>query len=267
MMNAIVPGTLAILCYVAGAFRQSQTLMSQREPARAVVLILGLVAVINHLFSVAALMMVPAGLSLGLLNVASLVFALVAGLAIFKSTYMPLENLFVFLFPAAALATFAGLIFPHASLPPAQLSGGVLTHALLSVLAYSLLIIAIGQAVLLWFQDRALKQKNVSGIVRVLPPLVTMESLLFQLLWTGFIFLTLSIASGFIFLEDLFAQRVAHKTIFSILSWCVFAVLLIGRHQLGWRGNKALRWILGGGALLLLGYFGSKFVIELVLQG
>lgn len=266
MMNAILPGTLAILCYLASALRQSQTLMGRKEPARALVLILGLIALINHLFSLIALIMVSDGLSLGIFNVVSLVFAVVAGLAIFKSTYMPLENLFVFLFPTAALAEFAALIFPPAPVPHAALGGGVLTHALLSVLAYSIFIIAFGQALLLWVQDRALNKKHVSGIVRVLPPLVTMESLLFQLLWTGFIFLTLSITSGFIFLEDLFAQRVAHKTVFSLLSWMVFAVLLIGRHQLGWRGNKALRWIFGGCGLLLLGYFGSKFVVELVLH-
>ncbi len=266
LMSAVVPGAIAVLFYAASAFRQSQTLMGHRPSARAMVLILGLVAVLNHAFSVGALILVPDGLHLGFLRVASLVFLVVAALALFSSVYKPLENLFVLLFPVAALVELAALAFPSVASPRTDLGGGVLAHALLSIVAYSLLIIAVCQAVLLAFQDHALKSRNIGGIVRVLPPLETMEGLLFQMLWTGFLFLTLSIASGFVFLEDMLGQKVAHKTLFSLLSWIVFAVLLAGRHRLGWRGEKAIRWTVGGGILLLLGYFGSKVVLELVLQ-
>jgi hypothetical protein len=44
-------------------------------------------------------------------------------------------------------------------------------------------------------------------------------------------------------------------------------VLLAGRWRYGWRGRTALNWILGGTLLLVLGYLGSKFVLEVVLHG
>ena len=71
---------------------------------------------------------------------------------------------------------------------------------------------------------------------------------------------------GVLFLEDIFAQHLVHKTVLSLTAWLVFAVLLWGRFQFGWRGRTAIRWTLSGFAVLLLAYFGSKFVLELVLM-
>jgi len=82
----------------------------------------------------------------------------------------------------------------------------------------------------------------------------------------GFILLTLALLSGFMFLQDMFAQRLAHKTILSILAWLVFGTLLWGRFRFGWRGQKALIWTLVGFVVLMLAYFGSKFVIEVILK-
>ena len=102
--------------------------------------------------------------------------------------------------------------------------------------------------------------------MRALPPLAIMERMLFQLIAVGFVLLTLSLLSGFVYLENMFAQHLVHKTILSILAWAVFGVLLLGRRLYGWRGKVAVRWTLSGIALLLLAYFGSKLVLELILQ-
>jgi ABC-type uncharacterized transport system permease subunit len=93
-----------------------------------------------------------------------------------------------------------------------------------------------------------------------------MENLLFQMLTAGFILLSLSLFSGILFLEDLFAQHLAHKTVFSIIAWLVFGTLLWGRWRFGWRGRTAIRWTLSGFFFLMLAYFGSKLVLEIVLQ-
>ena len=93
-----------------------------------------------------------------------------------------------------------------------------------------------------------------------------MEKLLFELIWIGFILLTLSVASGFIFLDDMFAQHLVHKTILSIIAWCIFAILLYGRHAQGWRGTTAIKLTIAGFVVLMLAYFGSKFVLEIILQ-
>lgn len=100
----------------------------------------------------------------------------------------------------------------------------------------------------------------------LLPPLQTMEALLFELVWAGMLFLTLSIITGFIFIDDFFAQKLSHKTVFSLLSWGIYATLLTGRHFIGWRGNTAIRWVLGGFTALMLAYFGSKLVLEVILH-
>lgn len=93
-----------------------------------------------------------------------------------------------------------------------------------------------------------------------------METLLFQMLGAGIIFLTISLISGFLFIEDLFAQHLVHKTVLSLLAWVIFSGLLIGRSRYGWRGQTAIQWTLIGFVLLLLAYFGSKLVLELILQ-
>ena len=100
-----------------------------------------------------------------------------------------------------------------------------------------------------------------------LPPLLTMERLLFQMLAAGFVLLTLTLASGIMFSEEIFGQamRFDHKTVFGLLAWLIFAALLLGRLVYGWRGRAALNGTFAGFAALLLAYVGSRFVVEVVL--
>jgi ABC-type uncharacterized transport system permease subunit len=101
-----------------------------------------------------------------------------------------------------------------------------------------------------------------------LPPLLTLEKLLFRVIGAAFVFLTLTLATGIAFSETLFGRpmRADHKTVFAVLSWITFGVLLGGRFLYGWRGRTALRWTLGGFVLLVLAYVGSRFVLEVLLQ-
>jgi len=99
-----------------------------------------------------------------------------------------------------------------------------------------------------------------------MPPLQTMETLLFEMIWAGQILLTLSLITGFTFIHNMTAQHLSHKVIFSVMAWIIYAVLLWGRHTLGWRGAAAIRFTLGGFAALMLAYFGSKLVLEVILQ-
>lgn len=92
-----------------------------------------------------------------------------------------------------------------------------------------------------------------------------METLLFRFIGAGFVLLTLALATGFMYLEDIFAQHLVHKTVLSIASWAVFGALLLGRLFMGWRGRTAVRWTLSGFGVLLLAYFGSKIMLEWVL--
>jgi ABC-type uncharacterized transport system permease subunit len=120
-------------------------------------------------------------------------------------------------------------------------------------------------AIALALLDQCLRKRRPLGWLSILPSVEALEAGTFQALGTGFAMLTLSLFSGFIFIDDLFSQQLSRKTILSCLAWLVFATLLYGRWRFGWRGRTAVRWTLSGFALLGLAYFGSKIVLEMIL--
>lgn len=140
-------------------------------------------------------------------------------------------------------------------------------HFLVAMAAYSLFTLAAIHAVIMAVAERQLHRGELTRPLASLPPLLTMEALLFRLILVAFLLLTLTLASGIAFSESIFGKPLSfnHKTLFSILSWLIFAALLVGRFAWGWRGRKALRWTLAGFVALLLAYVGSRFVLEVVL--
>ncbi len=170
----------------------------------------------------------------------------------------------VVVFPVAA-ACLLGYGLSGGS-PSLDLDWRLELHAWLALLAYAALAIAALLAIMLRLQERALRRRQFSEWLRVLPPLTELETLLFRTIWVGFVLLTATLLTGILFVHDFFAQHLIHKSVLSILSWLVFGALLLGRWRHGWRGAKAVRLTLVAMALLVLAYFGSKFVLELVLQ-
>ncbi len=138
-------------------------------------------------------------------------------------------------------------------------------HAAIALLAYALLSLAALQALLLLLSERALRSLQWRW-VSALPPLSRLERHLFALIWAGFIGLTLTLLSGGLFISDWFAQHLVHKTVLTLAAWLVFALILLARWRLGLRGRIAAIWTLAGMALLLLAFFGSKLVLEIILQ-
>lgn len=138
-------------------------------------------------------------------------------------------------------------------------------HAALALLAYATLAIAALLALMLWAQERALRRREFHRWLRALPPLTELESLMFRTIAVGFVLLTATLLTGVLFVENLLAQHLMHKTVLSLLSWLTFGGLLLGRWRYGWRGAMAVRWTLVAMALLVLAFFGSKFVLELLL--
>jgi ABC-type uncharacterized transport system permease subunit len=191
---------------------------------------------------------------------------IVALLLLIAALNKPVATLGIAIFPIAASMLALEVKFSTQSQELSQYNWEMSTHILTSIIAFSLLNIAALQAILLAFQDQQLKSHPPKHFIQSLPPLQTMETLLFQMLGTGLFFLTLSLATGFLFIDDLFAQHLVHKTVLSILAWIIFMGLLIGRSLYGWRGKIAMKWTLIGFVLLLLAYFGSKLVLELILH-
>ncbi|MFY2764277.1 cytochrome C assembly family protein [Arenimonas sp. MALMAid1274] len=176
-----------------------------------------------------------------------------------------IEALGIFVFPLASLVLAAYAVFGGGQ-PREDLGWPLKLHALLALLAYSTLAVATLIAIMLWFQERALRQRQLGAWQRILPPLTQVETLLFRSLGAAFALLSLTLLTGVVFVDDLFAQGLGHKTVLSILSWIVLALLLFGRWRWGWRGPRAAKLTLVAMALLLLAFFGSKYVYELVLQ-
>jgi ABC-type uncharacterized transport system permease subunit len=138
-------------------------------------------------------------------------------------------------------------------------------HIVLSVLAYALLAVGTALAIALTMLDRRLRTHQPLGWLAIFPAVAALESAMFNALATGFAVLSLSLFSGFFFVQDMFAQSLSRKVALSCLAWLILAVLLFGRWRFGWRGRTARNWIMGGFGVLCLAYFGSKLVLETVL--
>jgi len=186
-----------------------------------------------------------------------------------------LDSLRVLVLPVAAVAVVLPSMFPGNMVELAGKSDWFLGHIAISILAYSTLTIAAFHAVLMVLQESRLHTRPqlvragwFAAALDRLPALLTMEKILFRLIGFGFILLTLTLLSGIVFSEQLFGKafRWDHKTIFSLLSWGLFGLLLAGRRWQGWRGRTALSFTLTGFAILLLAYVGSRFVLEVVLH-
>ena len=206
------------------------------------------------------------GYNLGIFNAFSLVAFTIVAILLISSLSKPVENLGIILLPAAAFTIILQLRYPGLHLLNANAGWGLKLHVLISIIAYSILTLASVQAILLAILDKQLHDRRPGTFVRAMPPLQTMEKLLFEMIAVGFVILTAALISGFVYLENMFAQHLVHKTVLSIVSWVVFAILLWGRFKFGWRGRLAIRWTLGGFASLMLAYFGSKAVLEILLK-
>ena len=154
---------------------------------------------------------------------------------------------------------------PHQMSTTPNMNAGMQLHIITSMVAFSILGLAAVQATLLFFQERSLHNHSSVFLLRSLPSLHESEAQLFQFITAGMVILTASLATGFVFIEDIFAQHLAQKTTLSCIAWLVFLILIIGRVNFGWRGQTAIKWALGGFSFLILAYYGSKFVLELIM--
>lgn len=254
---------VAVLLYSAAAFLQWQVVKGIRQPSNSLSKSLGFGGLLSHTFAIYLVLHQPEGINLSVLSVGSLISWLVAAIVLLSSIRQNIENLFIAVFPMAAVTALSTWLSDTGSGKPYD--AGMIAHILLSILAYSIFTIATLQAILLSRQVYALKHHHTRGLVSSLPPLQTMERLLFEMIWTGLILLSASLITGFILFDDLFAQNLVHKTVLSLVAWCLYAILLFGRISFGWRSNTAVRWTLTSFITLALGFFGSKMVIEWII--
>ncbi|MBI4742124.1 MAG: cytochrome c biogenesis protein CcsA [Betaproteobacteria bacterium] len=184
-----------------------------------------------------------------------------------ESFHSRMDGLQPMVLPVAAACALLPALFPQ--MHPVAHAGawGFRLHFLAAMLAYSLFTLSALHAVFMGFAERKLHRRALSKSLASLPPILTMEAVLFRMIVIAFALLTLALGSGVLFSEAIFGRAMAldHKTLFAFVSWGIFAALLVGRHAYGWRGRIALRWTLAGFMVLLLAYVGSRFVVEVIL--
>ncbi len=262
----ILPFLIAVLIYLALALRML------RGPAldtrgRHVFLAVGGAALATHLISQFVDARAAGGVHLHFYAALSWVGAGMAAVLLVASSFRSIERLATVVFPiAAATCLLAGIWGAPTDMRDGLQDWRIVLHAVLALVAFATLAVAALVAVMLGIQDRALRARQFAAWLQGAPPLTQVESLMFQLIGTGFALLSLALISGVMFVHDLFAQHLVHKTALAIAAWLVFGGLLIGRWRFGWRGQRAIRLVLVGAALLVLAYLGSKFVLEIVLQ-
>lgn len=204
-------------------------------------------------------------LNLTVLNAFSAVFWTASVIAVLSSFKNRVETITLGLLPVAAIAVLLVVFVPQADVPVSTKDSALDAHILISLIAYALLTLAAIQGLLLFRIHQSL-HNHTPDMVRKLPPMEPVEELMFRFITVGFILLTLALATGFLFLDNIFAQHLVHKTVLSVISWLLFAVLLAGRHIAGWRGKTAVKWTMAGFVVIGLAYFGTKIVLEWILN-
>lgn len=208
------------------------------------------------------------GIDLSLFNAISLSALLISLILFIICIRQALSALGTIILPITAICVALAPIETSDYVVSSTIPPGIQLHIVSSLLAYSLLIMASIQALTIHRQINYLKIKDKSKhyLISTLPPLAAMESFLFALIKLGILLLTIGLVSGWLYHKDLFAQHLMHKTVLSAMAWIVFGIVLVGKQLYGWRTSVAVRLILIATGLLILGYLGSKFVLEVILD-
>ncbi len=274
--------TFSIIFYAlasAALVRRATSRLSANTGHKPEFWVLGLGAVLTHGVLLYNGIFTRYGIDLEVFKALSMVGWLMAIAILVAAIKQPVEYLALILFPLAIFVIVLDFLLAP-ELGPALHSTNLLdksariasqpwqlkVHIFVSIVAYSILSIALIQSVLLAIQDKLLHNHRPNGLIRLLPPLQVMENLFFKIVTIGFILLTVGLVIGISFVKDIAAQHLIHKTVLSIIAWILFGVLLWGHWQYGWRGKFAIRWVIAGFIALMLGFIGTKTVLELILN-
>ena len=226
-----------------------------------------LLALLSHAVALGYELFGEGQLRFGLAGATSLTLWLAMLIYALESLVSPLDGLLTRATPIAAIAAFLPIVLEGHPQTLDMHRWAFRVHIIVAMLAYSMFTLAAFHALLMAAAERRLHDVRLSKELSPMPPLLTLENLLFRLIAAAFVLLTLTVGSGVLFSEELFGKPFSlnHKSVFSIAAWFVFGVLLLGRQMKGWRGKIALRWTLVGFVCLLFAYVGSRFVIEVIL--
>ncbi|MBV7314221.1 inner membrane protein YpjD [Shewanella sp. NIFS-20-20] len=261
----VIYSAAAMFFYCIALILVTSRLFHAEGPRRPLVAAMAGVAVMFHAAALYQAIFTPEGQNFSLTNVISMVNWIIA----FAFTVMMFRLKVMIAVPvvyACSVISVALLwLVPPEYITHFELHPEMLVHVVLSLMAYSTLMIAALYAIQLYFIQKKLKQKQFM-LNKALPPLMTVEKQLYHLVFIGMILLSLSLATGFVFLDDMFADGKGHKAILSILAWAVYALMLWQHYRVGCRIKTAILYTLSGATLLSLAYFGARIVKELIIS-
>lgn len=263
-MNILIISIVSIALYVVAGIIQGMNLNEQLRYAKVWLVGLGFFAICLHAVLLHQWIDISVGQNLNFFNMFSLTAWLVAIIVLVMALVKPIEILVIFIFPVAAISILLVLGFPNEYIVNTAANPDTLFHILLSILTFCVLCVAGLLAILLAVQDYVLRRKQGNWMIQKMPPLESLEKLLFQVISLGFILLSVVIVTSFYFFHGAAWESASllQKTILVGVAWVIFAILLVGRSRWGWRGKRAIYGTIGGVSLLFLAYFGSKLVLE-----
>lgn len=259
-------GVTVVLLYSMAAGLVSARLFHHQGPQHKLSAYCATVAMVLHMLLLVNSIFVAPGQNMSMGNVASLIAWLIAISMTLASFKLPNALLLPVVYGFTAIVVALNLLIPIDYIIHIEVRPALLTHITVALFAYGCLMIALLYALQLSYINDKLKHKTASLMNSPLPPLMLVEHILFRLLLVGTILLGLSLLSGFLFLDDMLAQGQAHKTILSVIAWCIYAALLFAHYQYGVRGKPVITATIVGAFLLTLAYFGSRFVKEILLS-
>lgn len=264
-MSELTIFLLYFLAAAAFALSRIPRFSAQARPLFVTACLLVAIGITLHSKSLSGLVLIGAGFNLSLANTISMIgleLALISLVAAVNPALRGISAGLLLLGSAAALMTEFEILPSTTPILPWQ----VRAHILVSLLSYGVLTVGAIVAIFALVQERRLQARRISATNNLFAPLETTEKLLFGITAAGFAGLALAISSGLMFVDNLFAQHLAHKAVFSILALFVFGTLLAGRAYAGWRGERAVKLYLAGFLLLCLAYFGVRLILELLLN-
>ena len=253
------------LFYMMTAFSIWRLMACYKKSAsvyQAIIWLFWLLAIIFHAYSMVPILDNNYSVNLSI-NYALITVAFIISITLYISSIVGnTQFLGIIILPIISVI----FLFDFSNIPVnVSLNNFLFIHVIISLISYSILCLSAAQSLILKIQEKKLQTNQPIGIITSLPSLDAMDNLLFKILALGVLFLSASLLTGFIFLEDIFAQHLAHKTILSILAWVIFILLIFSRKIYGWRGSKAANITLVGFFILFLSYFGTKTVLEIIL--
>ena len=260
----VFTGIVAIGLYAAGSFFAYQ-MIGGRETRAGTLRLLTFAAILFHAATISLQLFGQGVLDFGFFVATSVIFWLLPTILLLLRE--PVEGLLLVVLPLSALVLGSSLVLESKPAPLDISQPEFVAHVLLSLVGYTVLFMSALQSLMVLLADYSMHRHRVSGLLRLLPPLETMESMLFKLIGIGFTLITLGILLGYWFVMGSDQGMGSEHILPSLVAWLLFLFLLVGRRILGWRGTTATAWTLLAFGLLAGGYLGNKFILEVTLGG